>query len=196
MNIVKHDLKFNGELRKRNSTKFCIFHHTGGGWNTVEEIHEGQIAEHGWIGIGYNLIVYPDGSIHEGRPIWACDADAYGHNDDSLSACLIGDLNKEEPTEQQIKSSIEIIIWSRKEYPGIMALRHMDVNQTDCPGKNFPATIIYEGMKDMKEEHWAEKIYQELLSMGIVIHDRRFDDKPTRGEVMAMMLQILKNTQP
>lgn len=42
------------------------------------------------------------------------------------------------------------------------------------------------------QTHWAEKEYQELLNKGIEIHERRFDDKITRGEVFALLNRILK----
>lgn len=40
--------------------------------------------------------------------------------------------------------------------------------------------------------HWAEKHYQSLNKKGIVIHERRFDDKITRGEVMALLDKMYK----
>jgi N-acetylmuramoyl-L-alanine amidase len=42
------------------------------------------------------------------------------------------------------------------------------------------------------EEHWAQKHYDALISKGIIIHDKRFDDKITRGELFALLNQILK----
>lgn len=41
-------------------------------------------------------------------------------------------------------------------------------------------------------DHWAEKTFQSLLSKGIVIHEKRFDDLITRGEVFALLDRVIK----
>lgn len=40
--------------------------------------------------------------------------------------------------------------------------------------------------------HWSEGAYDYLKSKGVVIHDTRFDDKITRGEMFALLAQIIK----
>lgn len=40
--------------------------------------------------------------------------------------------------------------------------------------------------------HWSEQHFQSLNKKGIVIHERRFDDKITRGEVMALLDKIYR----
>ena len=151
LNFIEHDLIFTGPLRERKENKFCIFHHTGGGWDTVEEIHAGQIKEHAWIGIGYNLVVYSDGTIHVGRPVNKCDADCYSHNYDSLSVCFIGDFDKNSMTPEQVETGIKIMQWACIEYPGIIGIRHTDLGATTCPGRNFSVRIIMEGMMKVDE---------------------------------------------
>lgn len=37
------------------------------------------------------------------------------------------------------------------------------------------------------DDHWANKHYMSLKEKGIEIHDKRFDDLITRGEVMAIL---------
>jgi hypothetical protein len=40
--------------------------------------------------------------------------------------------------------------------------------------------------------HWAEKYYRFLTEeKGIVIHERRFDDTITRGEIFAVMARMM-----
>ena len=46
--------------------------------------------------------------------------------------------------------------------------------------------------EDNGEAHWAKKFYDSLRKKGIVIHEERFDDKITRGEVFALLDQIVK----
>ncbi len=43
-----------------------------------------------------------------------------------------------------------------------------------------------------KDDHWAEKDYVELNAKGIVIHERRFDDPITRGELISLLNRIVK----
>lgn len=38
-----------------------------------------------------------------------------------------------------------------------------------------------------RKKHWAEKHYENLNRKGIVVHEKRFDDKITRGEVIALI---------
>lgn len=49
--------------------------------------------------------------------------------------------------------------------------------------------LEYLGVKYMKDKkkHWAEKHYENLNRKGIVVHEKRFDDKITRGEVIALI---------
>lgn len=42
------------------------------------------------------------------------------------------------------------------------------------------------------DEHWAKKHYVSLNEKGIEIHDKRFDDLITRGEVMAILDRVIK----
>ena len=41
------------------------------------------------------------------------------------------------------------------------------------------------------QPHWAEKYYNYLIQKGIVINEKRFDDKISRGEVFALMARQL-----
>jgi N-acetylmuramoyl-L-alanine amidase len=43
-----------------------------------------------------------------------------------------------------------------------------------------------------KNLHWAQGHYNYLRSRGILIHEDRFDDKITRGELFALLAQIIK----
>lgn len=43
----------------------------------------------------------------------------------------------------------------------------------------------------IESDHWANPFYESLNSKGIVIHEKRFDDKLTRGEFFAVIDQII-----
>lgn len=70
---------------------------------TVERIREYHMAKppkgRGFLDIGYHLVVYADGSVHEGRKIERVGAHAQGYNDHSVGICYIGGLRKGVPTD-------------------------------------------------------------------------------------------------
>ena len=41
------------------------------------------------------------------------------------------------------------------------------------------------------KEHWAEKSFKNLNEKGIEIHERRFDDTITRGEVFSLLDRVV-----
>lgn len=69
-----------------------------------------------------------------------------------------------------------------------------------APSKDYGQKILkfIEEMKATKEEermeeHWAEKSYESLNRKGIEVHDKRFDDYMTRGEVLALLDRIVED---
>jgi hypothetical protein len=162
MDFITHDLQFNGTLRPRTSTDFIIFHHAEASKCTVEDIHQWH-KQRGWIGIGYNMVVYKDGSVHIGRPLDCADADAYGYNNNSLSVCFVGNFEVEKMTEAQVQTGIELVKYFRKQYPKLIPISHMDVNDTACPGRNFDNRIVIDGMKDVVPE--VDKIFKNCVDL-------------------------------
>jgi hypothetical protein len=161
MEINKANLKWNGELKKRTSTLWLIFHHAQWKNCSIYDIHLDHVNNRGWIGFAYNFFINKAGKIFEGRPIDAADADAIGYNDNSLSCCFEGDFDNERMTEEQVQAGIWLARYCRKLYPGIRVVRHMDVNSTRCPGENFDNRIIFEGMKDDSE--MLDNIYKNCV---------------------------------
>jgi hypothetical protein len=154
MIINQPSLTWNGTLKQRISTDFLIFHHAEASVCSVEDIHSWhQAPPREWIGVGYNFVIRKDGSVWEGRPIWAADADAYGYNNNSISCCFEGNFDNERMTDAQIKSGIDLARYCRKLYPKIRLMRHRDVNDTRCPGENFDNRIIFEGSVDIVKDN-------------------------------------------
>ena len=148
MNIMKPipPLTWNGTLTPRTSTDFLILHHAEAVHCTVYDIQEWHKAK-GWIGFGYNFFIDKLGRIIEGRPFTMSDADAYGHNYDSISCCFEGDFDKEVMTNPQVVSGIDLIVYCLTAYPNIRIVRHRDLCPTACPGINFRDDIITNGIK-------------------------------------------------
>ena len=60
-NIVSHDYAWANELTQRPRTDLIVVHHTASDPSvTVEDIHQMHLNNR-WAGIGYHLVIYPDG---------------------------------------------------------------------------------------------------------------------------------------
>lgn len=140
MDIIKHGLRFRGNFTYRSRTDEIIWHHADGNC-TVEDIHSGHLVK-GWIGCGYNLIIYKDGTVHEGRPLNAVGAHASDHNSRSVGVCCIGRYDIETMPQAQLDAARRVQAYLKGIYPGAATRRHKDVNATSCPGRNFPFAEI------------------------------------------------------
>jgi N-acetylmuramoyl-L-alanine amidase len=47
----------------------------------------------GWCDIGYHYVIYPDGSVHPGRPVEEPGAHTVGHNAYSIGIAYVGGLD-------------------------------------------------------------------------------------------------------
>jgi N-acetylmuramoyl-L-alanine amidase len=107
---------------------------------TVKDIDQWHRAR-GFKGIGYNYVIYLDGTIHEGRDVNLIPAHVEGHNKDSIGICYIGgceahsQLPKDTRTPQQKAALLELLKALKKLYPNAQILGHRDfagVNKA-CP---------------------------------------------------------------
>ena len=137
MQIHDANLKHNGNWSYRNSTSEIILHHAEASHASVEDINQWHL-ERGWAGIGYNYYVRKDGTIWRGRPEWAVGAHAKGHNDKSIGICCEGAYMTEHMPAAQLAALKDLIRDIMSRYGKLKLLRHKDVNETDCPGVNFP----------------------------------------------------------
>lgn len=123
MNIQKHNLQWDGKQTKRTATKRIILHCSAtieGKDYTVEDIHRWHLANK-WIGCGYNIIIYRDGSIHEGRGLDNAGAHTSGYNSTSLGICYIGGVDankkaKDTRTDAQKTALFEVVAEMLKKY--------------------------------------------------------------------------------
>lgn len=141
MQIHEANLKRNGNWSYRNSTSEIILHHAEASHASVEDINQWHL-ERGWAGIGYNYYVRKDGTIWRGRPEWAVGAHAQGHNDKSIGICCEGAYMTEHMPAAQLAALKDLIRDIMSRYGKLKLLRHKDVNETDCPGVNFPWTEV------------------------------------------------------
>ena len=58
--------------------------------------------------------------------------------------------------------------------------------------RTLGVAVLPVGGAEKPAVHWAQASYDSLVAKGITIHDTRFDDKITRGEVFVLLEQLLK----
>lgn len=147
MNIIETNLDFS-PLKERKSTNRIILHNSGVTvLQSVEIIHNYHKNTKGWAGIGYHFYIRKDGSIYRGRPENTVGAHAYNNNSDSIGICFEGDFNQEVLSDVQKNAGKELISYLCEKY-GITKIQgHKEVNNTSCPGSNFPL----DEMKEIKK---------------------------------------------
>jgi N-acetylmuramoyl-L-alanine amidase len=189
MNIIKSNLKFTN-LTKRNKTEYIVLHHIDANNVNAFDIHRWHLNK-GWSGIGYHFLVKKDGTIQEGRPIDTVGSHTLRYNAISVGVAFEGRYMNDTMPDVQYNAGMELISYLKGLYPNAQIKGHKDLQATACPGSNFPLDK-FKGGVIMSKEHWAEKDYQELIKKGIVINEKRFDDKITRGELFALLNRIVK----
>lgn len=139
MNIIKTDWKWNGTLSRRASTEYIVLHHAEASKCSAQQVDEWH-KNNGWSGIGYHFFVRKDGSIYEGRPLWALGAHVQGKNNISVGICAEGDYhNKDKVMPDAQKTAIkQLIAYLRGLYPNAEIVGHGEIGESNCPGRYYP----------------------------------------------------------
>jgi hypothetical protein len=126
-------------------------HHEGGGNRGVPSDKaavlrqiESYVMSIGYIAIDYNLMVFQDGDVWEGRGLSHEDAATKDHNTDSVSICAVGNFDREAAPDVMVTAIGQAFReaanqgWMR----GDAALyAHRDTYPTSCPGNNLNAKM-------------------------------------------------------
>ena len=153
MNIIKHSYNWRNALKKRARTDYIIYHHIGAVSGTVEGIHKYHRDTRGWSGIGYNFVIYKNGTIHEGRGLEYVGAHCTDYNSVSVGVAVVGEyenLEKEMPVAQY-KALLELTKYLKKVYPKAELKKHKDFANTDCCGQYFPFDKVKNYEKSLTE---------------------------------------------
>lgn len=148
MDLIRHKYDWNGDLHDRRITDLIVIHHTASAADiTVDDIHQMHL-NNGWTGIGYHIIIYADGTAHEGRPLDCIGAHCYDYNSRSVGVNLVGNFENYPPTPEQIATLKEVLRWLKDKYPGAEIGGHREWNATACPGEYLAAMLpgILEGL--------------------------------------------------
>lgn len=138
MEIIHHNWNWAHGLSSRTATNAIIMHHAAAKTASPEDVHRWHI-NNGWAGIGYHFFIRKDGSVHEGRPLWASGAQTLNYNSTTLGICCEGNYDVERVMPlAQLKALREVLAYLKELYPAAAIKCHRDYNSTACPGKWFP----------------------------------------------------------
>lgn len=89
--------------------KYIIVHHSAADaptpqFDAINEWHRVRNFAQSELGyfVGYHRVIEKDGTVRIARGDLERDCDALGHNFDSLSVCLVGNLSQNDPTDEQV----------------------------------------------------------------------------------------------
>ncbi|EPY2274955.1 peptidoglycan recognition protein family protein [Clostridium sporogenes] len=136
MYIINSNLDFRG-LTYGNNPKMIILHHAEASGCSIQDIHSWHL-NNGWSGCGYNYFIKKDGFIYKGRPDNAIGAHCLSYNGVSIGICMEGRFNVEEMGAAQYKSLKDLTRCLQNKYNISKIYGHRELNETECPGKNFP----------------------------------------------------------
>lgn len=144
--------------------------------------------------------------------------DAYNSNSISIELCINSDIDEAKAYKNLVELTKNLM--AKFKIPPERVIRHFDATGKSCPNswsKNnwskwwqfkedikkpiewkidlskdseFGSDVKVE--KKVEEKHWAEKSWESLKEKGIELHEKRFDDPMTRGEVFALIDRILE----
>jgi len=144
MNIIEKTYSTNGTLQKRKNTNQIILHHAAAENCTADDIDRWH-KNNGWSKIGYHFFVDKEGNIYRGGEEDTLGAHASGSNSDSIGICAEGNYDYETMPEAQKNSLIELVNYLKNKYGISTVIKHSDVNNTSCPGPNYPFDEIVNG---------------------------------------------------
>jgi N-acetyl-anhydromuramyl-L-alanine amidase AmpD len=101
----------------------------------VKEIRDWHMNERGWSDIGYHFVIRRNGRVEAGRSLEYDGAHVFGHNDDTLSICLVGGKGGFNFTMAQMGSLSGLIHRLTTQFPTVREIiGHRDLD----PGKECP----------------------------------------------------------
>jgi len=107
---------------------------------TVEAIRACHVKERGFSDIGYNFVIYADGSVHAGRSLDISGAHCIDHNAHSIGISYVGGLDangkpKDTRTPAQKKAIADLVAKLRAQYniPKSKIYGHYEFANKLCP---------------------------------------------------------------
>lgn len=122
---------------------------------TIEQIRKDHKAR-GFTDVGYNYVIYRDGTIHEGRDVNKIGAHCSNHNAHSIGISYVGGVEnksgvaydklnpKDTRTQQQKDALLNLLEALRMMYPKANIYGHRDFAKKACP--SFDAKEEYKNI--------------------------------------------------
>ena len=164
MNIIEERYDWAYPLTRRRATTLLVLHHEAGSGSTAQDIHRYHRYSNGWAGIAYHYYIRKDGSIYRGRPENMIGGHCLGYNSCSIGICFEGNFEHETMGQAQINAGWELIADILRRYPGICVRRHKDLNQTACPGRNFPFAALTGAENPKGEDEMTQEEFNRMAA--------------------------------
>ena len=192
LDIKKADLKWNGSLKSLDLSKikYIMIHHTAHPTWNIYDVHNFHQHTNGWIGIGYNFFINPDGTVFEGRGL-NVGAGATGYNYNSIHVCFAGNFENTNPTQKQLENGKKLIEYLLTLVPSdAQIIGHKDIGKTACPGRNFPLDKFKSIKKEMEDKKMFET-GQGKEAIEYLVEQGRITNK----EQALQKLDLIKNEE-
>lgn len=193
---------------KVNKPQYIIIHHSGTENGNADIFRRSHKAK-GWRDIGYHYIIgngtnSKDGLVEKGRV--ENTSGAHCNNDRmnfrSIGICLVGNFEKQKPTNKQLQSLEKLVrgLMNKYKIQYTRVLGHKEVKgaSTACPGKNFDMKGFRLSLKEdprmAKKDykgHWAESSIKKAESKGIMSGYPDGEWKPEKAVTRAELAAIL-----
>ena len=131
--------------------RYIVVHHSATPRGSAASFDRWHRNHNGWDELGYHFVIgngtlTPDGCIEVGSR-WPkqkhgahCKVgDDETYNDWGIGICLVGNFERDRPTEAQMGALARLVDYLRVKYtiPDRCIIGHGDVDDTRCPGRNF-----------------------------------------------------------
>lgn len=174
MEIIKHDYKVNNKLSTRKKTTKVILHCSAtpeGKDFTVETIDKWH-KERKFSCIGYQYVIYRDGTIHQGRPEETVGAHCTDYNSISVGVCYIGGTDKngkakDTRTKEQKETLYELVEYLLKKYNLRITdvYGHRDFANKACP--SFSTQQFRDEFIKWKDKKYEQKLKEQNSKVGV-----------------------------
>lgn len=112
----------------------------------LAQIRKVHVKDRGWGDIGYHFVIDRGGRVWEARPIMYQGAHAgpNGANLHNVGVMLLGNFDKQRPSEEQFAALVYMLRYLRGHYRVNTReiFTHQELNPTRCPGKVLQAQMV------------------------------------------------------
>jgi hypothetical protein len=102
-----------------------IVHHSDGPQSQTPLAIDAEERAKGDVGMPYEYLIGPDGTVYTGRPVQFVSAASYGRNEQSIAICMIGAYHagtpeyNGPPPAAQLDALLELLVWLHQQHPTI-----------------------------------------------------------------------------